>query len=43
MPLSQSSQVLLRSTLIPDRTPALVIYNLRVFLAHNQQRLNLAN
>ena len=43
MPLFQPSQFLARSTLTPDRTQALMMYNLRVFFCHNQQRLDLAN
>jgi len=43
MPLSQPSQFLHRSTLTPDRTLMLVMYNLRVFFCHKQQRLNLVN
>lgn len=43
MPLSQLSQFLAQSTLTPDRTQALVMYNLRVFFCHNQQSLDLTN
>ncbi len=43
MPLSQLSQFLPLLTLTLDRTQAPVMYNLRVFFCHYQQRLDLAN